>query len=330
MSDVNALMEMGFPGNRAEKALAATRHQGIQVAIDWLFAHADDPDIDEPLKPDAGHTLGADDRTPVENFDPENDENVVGTVEQSEGKSPAQALSLKCEDCGKLLKSEGQVQMHAGRTGHQNFAESTEEIKPLTEEEKKTQLEKLQSKRLERRQERAEKEKQENIEREKMRRKTGKEMTDFKQKFEFQEAQKIAEQRRREKMEEKKLRQKLKEQIARDRAEKASQSSKPASQVTTPAAPASAQGSSQSPLKEYTTCRLQFRLTNGTAITGTFKPTDTLTSVISYIESNRTDGALPFLLTTTFPKKTFTAIDMDKTLKECDLVPSAVLILIKQ
>ena len=34
------------------------------------------------------------------------------------------------------------LQMHAARTGHQNFAESTEEIKPLTEEEKKAQLEK--------------------------------------------------------------------------------------------------------------------------------------------------------------------------------------------
>jgi hypothetical protein len=32
--------------------------------------------------------------------------------------------------------------MHAGRTGHQNFAESTEEVKPLTEEERKAQLEK--------------------------------------------------------------------------------------------------------------------------------------------------------------------------------------------
>ena len=32
---------------------------------------------------------------------------------------------------------------HAARTGHQNFAESTEEIKPLTEEEKKQQRERL-------------------------------------------------------------------------------------------------------------------------------------------------------------------------------------------
>ena len=33
-------------------------------------------------------------------------------------------------------------QMHAARTGHKNFSESTEEIKPLSEEEKKAQLEK--------------------------------------------------------------------------------------------------------------------------------------------------------------------------------------------
>lgn len=33
-------------------------------------------------------------------------------------------------------------QLHAARSGHSNFSESTEEIKPLTEEEKKQQLEK--------------------------------------------------------------------------------------------------------------------------------------------------------------------------------------------
>ena len=44
--------------------------------------------------------------------------------------------------CGKLLKSEIDAQAHAARTQHDSFSESTEEIKPLTEEEKKQQLEK--------------------------------------------------------------------------------------------------------------------------------------------------------------------------------------------
>ena len=44
--------------------------------------------------------------------------------------------------CGKLLKSENEVQLHATRSGHTNFSESVEEVKPLTEEEKKAQLEK--------------------------------------------------------------------------------------------------------------------------------------------------------------------------------------------
>ena len=42
--------------------------------------------------------------------------------------------------CGKLLRSDVEVQAHASRTGHSNFAESTEEIKPLTEEEKKAKI----------------------------------------------------------------------------------------------------------------------------------------------------------------------------------------------
>ena len=42
--------------------------------------------------------------------------------------------------CGKLFKSELDAQAHAARTQHANFSESVDEIKPLTEEEKKAQL----------------------------------------------------------------------------------------------------------------------------------------------------------------------------------------------
>ena len=40
---------MGFPQVRCEKALHATGNDDADAAMNWLFAHIEDPDIDEPL-----------------------------------------------------------------------------------------------------------------------------------------------------------------------------------------------------------------------------------------------------------------------------------------
>ncbi|KHN93913.1 ubiquitin carboxyl-terminal hydrolase 14 [Metarhizium album ARSEF 1941] len=40
---------MGFPLNRCEKALHATGNSDANAAMEWLFRHIDDPDIDAPL-----------------------------------------------------------------------------------------------------------------------------------------------------------------------------------------------------------------------------------------------------------------------------------------
>lgn len=42
--------ELGFPKIRAEKALILTGNRGIEPAMEWCFAHEDDPDVDEPLQ----------------------------------------------------------------------------------------------------------------------------------------------------------------------------------------------------------------------------------------------------------------------------------------
>lgn len=81
------------------------------------------------------------------------------------------ARSMVCEDCGKKLRSMMQAQAHGERTqvvpfsawrvsvlsvtdpgtsGHDRFAESAEELAPLTEEEKKQKLEELRQKAAER------------------------------------------------------------------------------------------------------------------------------------------------------------------------------------
>jgi ubiquitin carboxyl-terminal hydrolase 5/13 len=43
------LEAMGFPAVRCEKALHATGNSDANAAMEWLFAHMDDPDIDAPL-----------------------------------------------------------------------------------------------------------------------------------------------------------------------------------------------------------------------------------------------------------------------------------------
>ncbi|KAK5680707.1 ubiquitin C-terminal hydrolase Ubp14 [Elasticomyces elasticus] len=40
---------MGFPTSRCEKALHATGNSDAEAAMNWLFAHMEDPDIDMPL-----------------------------------------------------------------------------------------------------------------------------------------------------------------------------------------------------------------------------------------------------------------------------------------
>lgn len=43
------LASMGFPQVRCEKALHATGNSDAESAMNWLFAHMEDPDIDEPI-----------------------------------------------------------------------------------------------------------------------------------------------------------------------------------------------------------------------------------------------------------------------------------------
>lgn len=46
---LDQLMAMGFPRNRCEKALHATGNSDANTAMEWLFAHMEDEDIDDPL-----------------------------------------------------------------------------------------------------------------------------------------------------------------------------------------------------------------------------------------------------------------------------------------
>ena len=51
---VSALTAMGMPEIRAQRAALATQNAGAEIAMNWLFEHMDDPDIDKPLPPAPG------------------------------------------------------------------------------------------------------------------------------------------------------------------------------------------------------------------------------------------------------------------------------------
>lgn len=130
---------MGFSLIRAQKGLL-NGNGTVEGAVDWLMQHQEDADIDDPI------------------------EKVPSSA------SGAVAQSYKCNECGKILSNMANLELHANKTGHSDFEESTEIKKPLTEEEKKAKVAEIKGLLKAKRMERENKEKEENVQREKQRR----------------------------------------------------------------------------------------------------------------------------------------------------------------
>lgn len=84
-----------------------------------------------------------------QNQDKSIDEIKAAAAEGEEGPAlqpGEEARSLVCNECGKQFRSHAQAEFHASKTQHVDFEESTEELAPLTEEEKKAKLEALRAK----------------------------------------------------------------------------------------------------------------------------------------------------------------------------------------
>uniref|UniRef100_A0A1A9UVT2 UBX domain-containing protein n=1 Tax=Glossina austeni TaxID=7395 RepID=A0A1A9UVT2_GLOAU len=334
MGDIQMLLEMGFPKEKAEYAMKVTNYKGVEPAMEWLLAH-----VDEDIPGDVtGNTVGTSDANNAANTDNESGQAETPAAETATSSSAIsqapEAKSLKCEDCGKLCKDQGELEFHAAKTGHKNFSESTEEKKPLTEEEKKRQLALIEEKLKQKRLEREEREKADAMERERNRIKSGKDMTEARKRLEELEMKKLVEQRKKEKAEEKAARERVKAQIEADKARR-KLSQQP--QIMTPTASQGfqsvtsttpAEPSIKTPSKEYTQTRIQVRLQDGSTLTETFNVKEQLSAVRVFIQM-KTENDEPFGLMTTFPRKVFTVEDYDKPLDILGLVPSAVLIMTK-
>lgn len=235
------------------------------------------------------------------------------------------AKSLKCDECGKLLKSAAEAELHAARSNHTSFSESAEEVKPLTQEEKDLQMKKLEEKMKEKAKERQEIEKKQAIESEKKRREMGKEIAEAKKDRELVEAKLIAEQRRREKEDDRRAKIRIKEEIERDRKAKIAEreSEKNMSKAIASSTTGATKIQSSTVSKTYTECKINIKLADGTSLSSAFKPEDALSVVREYITN--ASGDARFNMRTTFPTRVYSSDEEYKSLKELGLVPSATL-----
>lgn len=304
-SDLNTLIEMGFDPEYAK--LAAAKTGSLQDAIDWLDQNSSKP-LDE-LKGETS-TAAADDE---------------GMPAVKPGEELAK--SLVCEDCGKKFRTHAQAEWHASKTEHTNFAESTEEIKPLTEEERKEKLAELRERAALKKAAQSEADKAQQKKNEEIRRKATKEQADLKEELQKKEKIKEAEKKRREQKEDIAARKRILEQIERDKqarrqkaeAEKAAREGR----MVEPEPSAAAAPTPPKKTADYKEARLRLQTSTGN-IMKSFPVDTTLFEVADAV--SKEIGMEVTSFTQNFPRKVFGATEFGMTLQEAGMVPSAALI----
>jgi len=112
------------------------------------------------------------------------------------------------------------LELHANKTGHSDFEESTEAIMPLTEEEKKAKVVQVKELLRKKREERENKEKEQKIIQEKSRRTMGQETAKTREVMEREKRKRDALLKRREKKAQELERERIKAELAKDKAER--------------------------------------------------------------------------------------------------------------
>ncbi|KAI9570862.1 ubiquitin-related domain-containing protein [Boletus coccyginus] len=336
--DRETLLSMGFDPARVDWALRATHGRGLQPAMDHLLEHEGEA---VPASGDAPSTGGV---VPI-NVDVDDDEDAdAAALGIGAGPGDVEAKSIKCSICNKTFRNTALANFHAEKSGHDQFEESTDEIKPLTEAEKEAKLAELRAKMAGKRAVKAEQDIKEAKENEKLRRKQGKDTNKLKEEIKAKEIVKEAEQRRRDKIDDAKARAAIRAQIEADkkaRAEKAARekalregrpivdapaASSSTAPSTTPAATSGSSGGGAVAGKDFKDTRLQIRLESGGTPYVTTLPSDsTLHDVAEYVAAQTLSVSVDTVsLTQHFPRKTFTRAEFGKTLRELGLTPSAV------
>ncbi|KAF8075168.1 ubiquitin-related domain-containing protein [Lyophyllum atratum] len=337
--DKDILIGMGFDSARVEWALKATGNRGLQPAMDHILEHEGQnvPDLGAVTE---SKSSGA--RSDAMDVDDDEDADALKSLGAS-ASNAVEAKSIKCSECGKIFRNTALANFHAEKSGHDQFEESTEEIKPLTEEEKKQKLVELREKMAAKRALKAVEDAKEQKATEAIRRKAGKDMNKVKEDLKLKQALQEAEQKKRDKIEDARAKAAIKAQIEADKKarnerfarEKAIRDGLPipgGESAPTPAPAAAVAASTPASAgvagRDYQETRLQIRMsTGGQPYTTTLPSGAPLREVAEYLAGQLlTVDVETVTLAQHFPRKTFARSDFEKTLKDLGLTPSAVLI----
>ncbi|KAI1494971.1 DNA-binding protein [Biscogniauxia mediterranea] len=293
MSALDQLLEMGFDKSRAE--LAVKKSDGLPDALEWLEKTQDTP-LEELL---------------------EEEESGAKIARAEDGTV---AMSLVCNECGKKFRTQGEAEFHANKSGHADFAESTEEIAPLTEEEKKQRLQELRERVKAKRANQAEADKEEQ-----------RQSQDLKEELQRKEQIKEAAKKRQEKLADLEAKRRVKAQIEADKEERRrkAEEAKAAKEgravpVAAPAAASTSAPAAARPAATHNEARLRLQ-TSGGEIRKTLPAETTLFEVAQQLETE--NGLTVTKFVQNFPRKEFKGnLDFGLSLKEAGLVPSAALV----
>lgn len=167
---------------------------------------------------------------------------------------------------------------------------------------------------------------------ERERRELGKQLQHFKEAQREREQRELVDSRQKEKREEKEALDKIRQQISQDRIDRAARYQ--AAQTSEEERRRTAQSAQEQLQRERASAarsafaRLQFRLPDGSTRTEQFPSDVKLSAVNEFIDQQIKPPFRPYSLSTTFPRREFHESDMQQTLRELDLAPSAALLII--
>ncbi|KDR21412.1 UBX domain-containing protein 4 [Zootermopsis nevadensis] len=198
----------------------------------------------------------------------------------------------------------------------------------LTEEQKIERAKELIEKKQKLKQEEEEQtQKQKEVER----RKVGQEVQKLRRWQQDQELKQLKEERQREKAEEAAARERVLKQIAEDRAQRASRyyaglegNKKQAEEKLK----GQSEQQAQDTASKCVVARIQFRLPDGSSHSHNFETAATLGEVRLYAATHLNLPFREFVMSTTFPRREFTAADDGQTVTELQLVPTAVILIL--